>query len=174
MNGLENDMSYNPRIIQAHENELAAMALSFTGNLLATASKQGTLIRVFLTTGLCEKIVEFRRGSDRADIHTLAFSFDSGFLCLSSDKGTIHLYGIRDPKLNRRAALPHALNEAFGDLCNFKVDDECACICTFSDSNHVVAASLSGTYHKYIFTPDGKCHRNEYDLYLDGVDGCDF
>jgi hypothetical protein len=33
-------MSYKPRIIHAHANELAAMALSPTGNLLATASKR--------------------------------------------------------------------------------------------------------------------------------------
>ena len=40
MNGIEHDMSYNPRIIQAHTSELAAMALNYTGNLLATASKR--------------------------------------------------------------------------------------------------------------------------------------
>jgi hypothetical protein len=40
MDGFENDMSYKPRIIQAHTTELAAIALSSTGNLLATASKQ--------------------------------------------------------------------------------------------------------------------------------------
>jgi hypothetical protein len=40
MNGFENDMSYNPRIIQAHTSELAAIALSSTGNLLATASQR--------------------------------------------------------------------------------------------------------------------------------------
>jgi hypothetical protein len=38
MNGFEDNMSYKPRIIQAHANELAAMALSPIGNLLATAS----------------------------------------------------------------------------------------------------------------------------------------
>jgi hypothetical protein len=38
MNGFENDMSYNPRIIQAHTNDLAAITLNSTGNLLATAS----------------------------------------------------------------------------------------------------------------------------------------
>jgi hypothetical protein len=38
MNGFENDMSYNPRIIQAHTNDLAAMTLNSTGNLIATAS----------------------------------------------------------------------------------------------------------------------------------------
>jgi hypothetical protein len=76
--------------------------------------------------------------------------------------------------LNRKTALPHALNEAFGDLCNFKADNECPCVCTFSDSKHVVAASFTGTFHKYIFTLDGKCNREEFELYLDGMDGCSF
>ena len=40
MNGIENDMSYNPRIIQAHTSELAAIALNYMGTLLATASKR--------------------------------------------------------------------------------------------------------------------------------------
>jgi len=174
MNGIENDMSYNPRIIAAHTSELAAIALNNAGTLLATASKRGTLVRVFATTALCEKALEFRRGSDTADIHSIAFSFDSSFLCVSSDKGTVHLYGIRDPKLNRAVSLQHALNEAFGDLCNFKVAIEWPCICAFSDPSHVVAASFDGTFHKHIFTPEGKCNREEYELYLDGIDGCDF
>ena len=40
MNGMDNDMSYKPRIIHAHTNELAAMTLNQTGSLLATASKR--------------------------------------------------------------------------------------------------------------------------------------
>ena len=40
MNGIEHDMSYNPRIIQAHTGELAAIALNPVGSLLATASKR--------------------------------------------------------------------------------------------------------------------------------------
>ncbi|CAF0816314.1 unnamed protein product [Rotaria sp. Silwood1] len=174
MNGIENDMSYNPRVIHAHTNELAAMALNHAATLLATASKRGTLIRVFSTTGLSEKLFEFRRGSDTADIHCITFSFDSSFLCVSSDKGTVHLYALRDPKSNRMVAIPHALNEAFGDLCNFKVAIEWPCICAFSGPSHVVAASFDGTFHKHIFTNDGKCNREEFELYLDGIDGCDF
>ena len=40
MDGFEGDMSYKPRIIHAHANEIAAMALSPTGNLIASASKR--------------------------------------------------------------------------------------------------------------------------------------
>ena len=47
MNGIEHDMSYNPRIIQAHTGELAAIALNPVGSLLATASKRVCLIRYF-------------------------------------------------------------------------------------------------------------------------------
>ena len=86
----------------------------------------------------------------------------------------MHIYGVRDSKSNRMVALPHVLNEAYGDLCNFKVDNEWACICAFSDPNHVVTASINGTFHKHIFTSDGKCNREEYELYLDGIDGCEF
>jgi WD40 repeat protein len=129
---------------------------------------------VFLTTGLCEKLFEFRRGADSADIYSIGFSFDSGFLCVVSDKGTVHLYGVRDPKLNRMTALQHAINDASGDLCSFKIDNEWPCICAFSSPSHVVAASFNGTFHKYIFTSNGKCNREEYNLYLDGLDGCDF
>jgi len=46
MNGFEEDMSYKPRIIQAHAHELAAMALSPTGNLLATASNRVYIIKI--------------------------------------------------------------------------------------------------------------------------------
>ncbi len=47
MNGIENDMSYNPRIIQAHTSELAAIALNYAGSLLATASKRVCLNKFF-------------------------------------------------------------------------------------------------------------------------------
>jgi hypothetical protein len=46
MNGFEEDMSYKPCIIQAHAHELAAMALSPTGNLLATASNRVYMIKI--------------------------------------------------------------------------------------------------------------------------------
>ncbi|CAF2410985.1 unnamed protein product [Rotaria sp. Silwood2] len=167
-------MSHNPRLIQAHKNELAAIALSSTGNLLATTSKRGTLIRIFLTTGLCEKIFEFQRGIDTADIYSLAFSFNSDFICVSSDKGTVHVYSIRDPKLNRKATFQYAFNENCGDICNFSVNNEQPCLCAFVDPNHVIAASLNGTFYKYIFNSNGQCNREIYETYLDENDGCNF
>ena len=53
--------------IPAHENNIAYIAVSFDGNLIATASEQGTLIRIF-TSETGEKLQEVRRGKDKADI----------------------------------------------------------------------------------------------------------
>lgn len=81
----------NPIFIQAHENELAAMALNPEGTLVATASVRGTLIRVFSTeTGV--PMHELRRGAEQAVIYSIAFHPASTFLACSSDKGTIHIF----------------------------------------------------------------------------------
>ncbi|KAJ2851345.1 Phosphatidylinositol 3,5-bisphosphate-binding protein, partial [Coemansia erecta] len=37
---------------------------------------------------------ELRRGVDRADIYSIAFSPDGTKLCVSSDKGTVHIFNL--------------------------------------------------------------------------------
>ena len=39
---------------------------------------------------------------------------------------------------------------------------------------HVSAVCVDGTYHKYVFSPDGNCNREAYDVYLDVGDDADF
>jgi len=69
------------------------MALNKEGTLLATASEQGTLIRIFNTkTG--DKVSELRRGSTPTQISDLAFDQESKFLTCCSNKGTVHLFKI--------------------------------------------------------------------------------
>jgi WD40 repeat protein len=86
-------------IITAHNNPLSQLALNLEGTILATASEKGTLIRLFdTTTG--RQLRELRRGVDRAEIYSIAFSPNSTWLGVSSDKGTVHIYsliGITDP-----------------------------------------------------------------------------
>ncbi|XP_027775212.1 autophagy-related protein 18a-like [Solanum pennellii] len=78
--------------IVAHDSVLACFALTREGNLLATASTEGTLIRIFNTLeGIL--LQEVRRGSDRAEIYSLSFSPTAQWLAVSSDKGTVsHSY----------------------------------------------------------------------------------
>lgn len=92
--GREELPTRNSLVISAHDSGLACMALTLDGNLLATASDRGTLIRVFNTQDGAP-LKEVRRGMDRAEIFSIAFSSSSDWLAVSSDKGTIHVFGLR-------------------------------------------------------------------------------
>lgn len=41
------------------------------------------------------KIMQVRRGADRAEIYSLAFSATAQWLAVSSDKGTIHVFSLK-------------------------------------------------------------------------------
>ena len=69
------------------------MALNFAGTLLATASDKGTLIRIFSTEDGAP-LQEVRRGSDKAEIYSITFDRHSNWIACSSDKGTIHIFGV--------------------------------------------------------------------------------
>ncbi|VDQ05258.1 unnamed protein product, partial [Trichobilharzia regenti] len=80
-----------PRQIVAHENPLASISLNRDGYLMATASQKGTLIRVFSTKD-CSLLHELRRGTSQATITSLSFNKDSDLLCVTSERGTAHIF----------------------------------------------------------------------------------
>ena len=92
----------NVSIIPAHGSPLRAMTLSSDGEILATASEKGTLVRIF-STGNCARIGELRRGVDPAIIYSLAISPNSALLAATSDKSTLHIFDL--PSL-----MPHSHN----------------------------------------------------------------
>jgi len=69
------------------------MTLNYAGTLLATASDKGTLIRIFSTED-GTPLQEVRRGSDKAEIYSIAFDKLSNWIACSSDKGTIHIFHV--------------------------------------------------------------------------------
>lgn len=125
-------------------------------------------------TNTCEKIFEFRRGVEQATIKNLVFSVDSCFVLVSSDTSTIHLYAIQDPRQNRVARLWKPISETMNDFLNFCLTIEGGFTCTFLDANHILITGFDGTYHKYVFNTIGSCERDEYDCFLDGIDGTEF
>ncbi|KAK4542463.1 hypothetical protein LTR36_006715 [Oleoguttula mirabilis] len=84
------------RVLRAHNSPLRCLALSDDGTLLATASEQGTLLRIF-NTRTTDELAEFRRGVDHAIIYSLAFSPGNRWLACTSDKGTLHIFDLRPP-----------------------------------------------------------------------------
>ena len=104
----ENTLAEN-RVIEAHNSSVAAIALNQESSLLATCSEKGTILRVFkVADGL--KLKELRRGSEYAEIRSLAFALDSAQLACSSAKGTVHVFalpageGSATPLLNSSSA----------------------------------------------------------------------
>eukprot|EP00742_Colponemidia_sp_Colp-10_P001895 GILJ01002026.1.p1 GENE.GILJ01002026.1~~GILJ01002026.1.p1 ORF type:complete len:458 (+),score=50.43 GILJ01002026.1:107-1480(+) len=78
---------------QAHESAISCIALDNQGNYLASASENGTLIRIFATLN-GQLLHELRRGTDRANICSISFNADCSFLAVSSDKGTVHVFSL--------------------------------------------------------------------------------
>ncbi|CAH1392936.1 unnamed protein product [Nezara viridula] len=157
-----------PTTINAHQNEIACLSINQQGILVATASTKGTLIRVW---DLAKRmlLVELRRGTDAATVYCINFSQDSDFLCCSSDKGTIHIFALKNTQLNRRSTFSNmtflgTYIESQWALATFTVPPECACICAFGSSKSVIAICVDGTFHKYVFNADGNCNHE--------IEGC--
>ncbi|KAH7161270.1 WD40-repeat-containing domain protein [Dactylonectria macrodidyma] len=87
----------NVSIIPAHSSALKAISLSPDGELLASASEMGTLIRVYSTSN-CARVAELRRGIDPATIFSLAFSPSGAVLACTSDKSTLHVFDVPHPR----------------------------------------------------------------------------
>ncbi|XP_060523674.1 WD repeat domain phosphoinositide-interacting protein 4-like isoform X2 [Cylas formicarius] len=173
----EQGISSAPVYIAAHKNELACLALNQQGTKIATASCQGTLIRVWDTSSR-NLLQELRRGSDAATVYCINFSRDSDYLCCSSDKGTVHIFAIKQTNLNKRMAMSNVgilgkYGESQWGLAHFTVSAECACLCAFGPQNSVYALCLDGTAHKYVFSSEGICNMEVFDVFLDVDDDDD-
>ncbi|NWU94107.1 WIPI4 protein, partial [Upupa epops] len=179
-------ISSAPVTINAHQSEVGVVALSPPGTLVASASARGTLIRLFCTQSR-QRLLELRRGTDPATLYCLSFSPDSSFLCAASDKGTGHVFALRDTRLNRRSALARVGKvgpvlgpyvESQWSLASFGVPAEAPVLCAFGRAGRspssVVAVCVDGTFHKFIFSPDGNCNREAFDVFLDICDDDDF
>lgn len=82
--------------INCHKTPILQLAISFMGNMIATSSTAGQMIRVFnLQSG--DKLYTFSRGLKNATQYSLSFNKSSSLLMSSSDTGTIHLFQLEDP-----------------------------------------------------------------------------
>ena len=152
--------------INAHENNIAHIVLSYDGSLLATASEKGTLIRIFNTEN-GNILKEVMRGKDKADIKYICFEPSYKFIAASSNKGTIHIWSLYDLKNtqkdngeesnmieNKKSGLkwlPQFLGgEFFNSEWSFaqvRISDNRS-ICCFGPNNTIIVVSTEGKYYK--------------------------
>lgn len=77
-----------------HDNNIVILEVSFSGNLAASASELGTVIRVFETLTL-NVLHELRRGTSIARITSIGFNPECSFLLATSNKSTVHLWNLK-------------------------------------------------------------------------------
>ena len=86
---------FETKILKAHQSEIVALVMNNDGSLIATASKQGTIIRIYQTKD-CALIQELRRGTKNSEIFSLVFNYNSKYLACSSSQGTIHIFCVKN------------------------------------------------------------------------------
>jgi len=88
------------KTFHAHDHGIARIAIGGAANqslqqkFIATASTQGTLIRVF-NLPQCEKLYDLQRGSSPCTIFSISFNYEANCIAVSSSKRTIHLFDLK-------------------------------------------------------------------------------
>ena len=154
--------------IKAHDNNIAYIASSFDGSLIATASDIGTLIRIFSSEN-GNLLQELRRGKDKADIKYICFEPNYKFIAASSNKGTIHIWSLGktlkalnkvnegnenegvENKTSILKGLPNFLGGEFfkseWSFAQVRLTDHRS-ICCFGAENNIIVVSTEGKYYK--------------------------
>ena len=161
---------------QAHVNAIQMMTFNSDASVLASVSVRGTLIRLWNVTQ-CEKISEFRRGSDPALVSSLKFNKQGNQLLVTSNKGTIHIFSTDPPKTNYLSwILPTYFSSVWScrkiSIPNMSLHN---CIATFIDTPHgtgVIAMCYDGYIYKFTLTVDpvslvDTCNQEELNILND-------
>jgi WD40 repeat protein len=142
------------KIVQAHQNNITALAINYDGSLVATASETGTLVKVFVVE-TCKLKYEFRRGSSIMNIHDLAFNKDSSVLACCSGTGTVHFFELYEDKEKTKnvqsylSGLKDYLPAYFGSHWGFKqvsIGTSTKTVCSFDDEGVLHVVSYDGKY----------------------------
>ena len=154
-------------VIKAHETNLNFITLSKSGNIVATCSEKGTIIRIFHT--LTNTIIkELRRGSDITKINWIEISPCENMILCRSQKGTIHIFNTDYKKTvikNKNKLFTFAkyfknyLPKYFSSEWSFAHFHypNMRTISTFTtDYKHIIVISFNGNFYKVNFT------NNEY------------
>jgi len=178
-------------LIPAHDGPLGCFALNFNGTRLATASKKGTLIRIW-DTATGNALQEMRRGVDQAVIYSVCFSPNSKWLAASSDKGTIHVFKLnenvsslptkvesseekhKNPKSSLsmfKNVLPKYFSSEWS-FAQFRVPDVRTIVAFGNQENVLIVISADGSFYRATFDPDksGECVKEKYAKFIEEAD----
>ena len=183
------DGDYVKKEIKAHENEIVALIINYDGSLVASASGKGTLIKIFSVKDFC-LIHQLRRGTEPAEIYSLCFDFKSLYIACSSNKGTIHIFNVKNDENQNEAQNQKSVIGSFVSFFGIQNDylnsewsfaqyrlacKERSLVSFFPDKvPTIIVLSYDGMYHKGSFNPKvgGECvftlEKNYLDLEIEG------
>ena len=83
----------------AHRTPLSYFQINHQGNLIATSSLKGTVVRIYnIINGILIK--EVRRGTESAYINYISFDSSNKYFAVVSDRKTIHLFFLNNSENN--------------------------------------------------------------------------
>ena len=154
--------------INAHKTVINCISINSDGSLVATASNNGHIIRVFcISNG--QFIEEFRRGKEKAYINQITFDNYSNWMAVCSDLGQVHIFSMGSvwDKVaetgGERGKLPpnpitlpkndssifknmFKMSNADKSFARVKIEEQQA-ICAIFDNNDIIAVTSTGKYY---------------------------
>ena len=167
---IKKDDNFQVKEIKAHQSEIMALVINFDGSLLASASKQGTIIRIYQTTD-CTLIQELRRGSKSSDIYNLVFDFKSQYIACSSNKGTIHIFNVKNEKnvVQNQKSIFGTITSFFGiqseylnsewSFSQYRLDYKGKSVISFFNDDNIIVLTFNGKYYlgEFNINKGGEC-----------------
>ena len=168
---IKKNNDYKSAEIKVHQSEIVALVMNYDGSLVASASKQGTIIRIYETKE-CVLIQELRRGTKSSEIYSLSFDFKSQYLACSSNKGTIHIFNVKNEQnvVQNQKSIFGTITSFFGiqseylnsewSFAQYRLDYKGKSIMSFcNDSNNIIVLTYDGKYYlgQYDHNSGGEC-----------------
>lgn len=153
----------SPALLPAHKHAVASLALSSKGDLLATASEAGTVLRLFdVARRVC--LQELRRGLASAQVASIHFNRRSTLLCASSER-TLHVFDLKTPNNNTVSAtllsqlgeyIPSLKNVATRSFMTFHPPTSCQAVFGARPGT-LMAICDDKSFFRYTFNERGPC-----------------
>lgn len=142
------------------------------------------MIRIW-DTSTGEQVGKLRRGKDKAEVNCISFSSDSEWLCVSSDRGTVHIFNLANNGGSESAKaqksrlsfmgglglLPSSLDDYVGSDFSFAQLHLTVprSICSFGQANNlIIVIGQDGTFYRYAYDSEqgGEGKREDHILFL--------
>ena len=175
----KNQKNYITKKISAHQTEITLMSLNHQGDIIASCSKKGSILRLF-STSTGNLLKELRRGTDFAEIYSINFDKSSKYVLISSSKGTIHIFNVtkndtvKNPKSILSSIAPYLkMQNSFLDnewsFAQFHTDCATINIANFTNKdNNIIVLTDDGMYYRARFNnKGGECEKLQEKNFLE-------